>query len=319
MAFIKSFLISPSDGLTLLNTSDRDTYLQEKIQHFSIFQNYSSKAERIGIIQEILNMYQNDYTTALIDTIQVSGHCFFDINKHREIMLMYYDIIFLLGTIVLNVFDKPGNRLHHVEEGLNGPVSTAQMFLTAYSELEMCKASMKVPYGANLIFTTLLEKDLKLIIKNKCAREWLSALEKKIQSGTTTLSADEMDYFEFLRYNYELTATPSYHAYDGVVATTTAFYDLLINQSIIGSADTESKNLLLDQYTLNQFLNANIAQTKIEPPYLELIKLLFGTKKLNLKNNLAHCNYGYLNYHTICVAALMFLLFNMVSSEQCLI
>lgn len=63
-------------------------------------------------------MYQNDYTTVLIDTTQVSGHCFFNINKHRKIILMYYDIIFLLGSIFFNVFDKPGNRLHHVEKTL---------------------------------------------------------------------------------------------------------------------------------------------------------------------------------------------------------
>ena len=259
------------------------------------------------------------YFSATFDTAPISGFHLFNIHDHSEIMLMYYDIIFIMGTIFLNIFDRPLNRLDHVEDGLNGPVSTATMFITAYNELVLCKADHKVPYGSNLIFATLLENALKAVVKFACSREWLTALNQAIQSGTLVLKPDEDDLFAFLLQNYELTKTPCGVMFDSVVATTTAFYNLLIKYEVLATTDKEAEKLLLNKFTLNPFLNSTICQSKIEAPYLQLVKLLFGVGNLNLRNNLAHCNYGYLNYHTICVAALLYSLMSMLSNGQCLI
>lgn len=318
MGFAKNFIITPDNGLTLINTIDRDVYLREKVDYFSIYENYTSKVERLGLIQEILDMYNTDCTSATFDISPIAGFRLFDINDHRKIMLMYYDIIFILGTIFLNVFDLPRLRLDHVEDGLNGPVSTATMLLTAYNDLLNCKVTNKTPYGANLIFATILEKDMKSVVKIACAREWLIALNQAIQNGIVTLSPSEADLFAFLLYDYGLTTTPCNIIFDSVIATTTAFYDLLIKYTIIRTTDKEAENLLLNKFTLNQFLNTTISQSKIEAPFIELVKLLFGSSNLNLRNNLAHCNFGYLNYHTICVAALLYSLISMVSDGQCL-
>lgn len=318
MGFMKNFIITPDNGLTLKNISDRDVYLREKVDHFAIYENYSSKVERLEFIQEILDMYNTDCLTATFDTSSIEVFCLFNINDHRKIMLMYYDIIFIMGTIFLNVFDLPHNRLDHVEDGLNGPVSTATMFLTAYNDLLICKSTDITPYGANLIFATLLEKDLKSVVKNVCAREWLTALNQAIQNGTLALTPCEADLFAFLLYNYELTANPCGISFDSVRATTTAFYDLLTKYSIIVTTDKEAEKLLLNKFTLNPFINSTIFHSKVEAPYIQLVKLLFGIDNLNLRNNLAHCNFGYLNYHTKCVTAMLYSLMSMISDGHCL-
>lgn len=318
MGFTKNFIITPDNGLMLINTADRDAYLHDKINHFAIHANYISKSERLRLIQEILDMYNTDCTTATFDTSDISGFHLFNINDHREIMLMYYDIIFIMGTIFLNVFDRPLNRLDHVEDGLNGPVSTATMFLAAYNELVFCKADNKVPYGSNLIFATLLENDLKTVVKIAYSRECLTALNQVINIEALILTPDEADLLAFLINYYELSTTPCGVMFDGIVATTTAFYNLLVKYAIIVPTDMEAKKLLLNKFTLNPFLNSPICKSKIDASFLQLIKLLFDTDKLNLRNNLAHCNYGYLNYHTICVASLLYSLMSMLSNGHCL-
>jgi len=79
------------------------------------------------------------------------------------------------------------------------------------------------------------------------------------------------------------------------------------------------KNFLISPSDGLILLNTSDRETYLQEKISQINKLLFGTKKLNLRSNLANCNFGYLNYNTICVAALMFSLFEMVSLDKCLI
>ncbi len=149
----------------------------------------------------------------------------------------------------------------------------------------------------------------------------MTILQQKVQTGKIDLSSNETDLFIFLLHEYELSTTPCSVKFDKVEATTTALYDLLLKYTIITSSksNNEAQQLLLNKYTLNNFLNSKICKSKIEIPYLKLAKLLFGVKNLNLRNNLAHCNYGYFDYHRICVTSLLYFLLDMIIKKQCLI
>lgn len=317
MGFIKDFEITKVRGLDLRDKQPRDEFLKEKIAVFSEYGNYKDKKQLLSLLQEIISMYNYDTATATFDVTDINDILFFNIQEHKETMIAYYDIILLLGGIFLNVFDCPGNRLTCVEEGINGPISTAQMLTVAYKELEKSKKDCTVPYGANLIFATLLEKDLKGIVKMECAKEWLTILQQEIDSGHIALDANDTDYLCYLAFQFELSKKPSSSVYDSVKATTSEFYQFLCKYSII-SADKNHEKFINNEFTLNQFLNSAFCVSKIEPAYLEIAKMLFSTSCLNLRNNLAHCNFGYLNYHTSCVGALLYGLFSMISTGVCI-
>lgn len=321
MNFNKKFIIIPEEGVKWSNIKEGEAYVKENIRHFSIYSNYANKTERLNIIEELLITYYKDCTTAFFDISQMSGFQLFNLDIHKQKILMYYNFIFILGNIMLNVFDLPLNRIDNVTDGVSGPISTADMFTTAYNELTNYKLEKKTPYGANLIFATLFEKELKAAVKFKYAREWLTTLKQDVQTGKIELSSNETDLFIFLLHEYELSTTQCSVKFDKVEATTTSLYDLLLKYTSISSSKSnkEAQQLLLNKYTLNNFLNSRICKSKIEIPFLEFSKLLFGNENLNLRNNLAHCNYGYLNYHTICVTTLLYFLLDMVIKKQCII
>ena len=191
------------------------------------------------------------------------------------------------------------------------------MLAVAYKELEKCKNNGTIPYGANLIFATLLEKDLKSIVKIEYAKEWLTILQQQLDAGIIALDANDTDYLSYLNFQFELLTIPSVSVYDSVNATTSKFYQLLCKYNII-PADREHERFIDNELTLNQFLNSVFCATKIQPAYLEIAKIIFSINNLNLRNNLAHCNFGYLNYHTSCVGALLYGMFSMISTRVCL-
>lgn len=314
MSFIKNFAFKKEEGLVLINIVDREIYLKEKIDLFLKDDNYTSKDALLTLLKDFLTMYEYDCEEATFDTKEVDYFRLFDIKDYKDRFIAYYDMVVMLGSIALHVFDAPQNRVDRGECGINGPVSTAQMFNRAYQELILCKQHNIPSYGANLIFATLLEKDLKTVIKREYVKDWLKELQKKIKNGSITfLTEADNELFTYLLFEYEIETYRSPIVYDSVKATTEGLYDLLLKYNIINE-DKNKEKLVKNQYTLNQFLKSEFS-SKIEPSYLEVIKILFGKDNLNLRNNLAHCNFGYLNYHTITVGSLLYLLFYMLSNK----
>lgn len=316
MSFIKKFEFKKEEGLVLINIVDKERYLNEKIDLFLKDGNYTSKEALLSLLKDILAMYEYDLEEATFDTKEVDHFRLFDIKDYKDRFIAYYDMVVMLGSIALHVFDAPPNRVVRVDDGINGPVSTEQMFNRAYQELILCKSYNIPPYGANLIFATLLEKDLKTVIKREYVKDWLKELQNKIKSGSITfLTEADKELFTYLLFEYEVETSRSPIVYDSVKATTEGLYDLLLKYNIINEDKGKNKEKLVkNKYTLNQFLQSEFS-SKIEPPYLKVIKILFGNDNLNLRNDLAHCNFGYFNYHTITVGSLLYLLFDMLSNK----
>ena len=47
MFLVKKFKFTMESGLELVNKEELNSYIEEKIQHFSKYENYSSKEERL--------------------------------------------------------------------------------------------------------------------------------------------------------------------------------------------------------------------------------------------------------------------------------
>lgn len=75
------------------------------------------------------------------------------------------------------------------------------------------------------------------------------------------------------------------------------------------------QNLILNKITLNQMIQSDSFSTKAEPVFLVMMKLLFGTKTLNLRNNIAHAGLEYQNYYHVSAAAMLYLILTAVVND----
>ena len=160
MFLVKKFKFTMERGLELVNKEELNSYIEEKIQHFSKYENYSSKEERLKLLDEIVQMCDYDKNNAIFDYTALPSFEGFNIADKEPHMIYYFNLAFILGGIFLNVFDKEKNRIARVEDGISGAINTRSMFLRAYDELIRCKNdNLKPAYGATLIFATLIEKE----------------------------------------------------------------------------------------------------------------------------------------------------------------
>lgn len=318
MTFNKEFYFDLPKGLVLKNTDDRDLYIKEKIEYFSDFKHYTNKEDLLSLLDEIANMCSNDKQNSKFNYFGMPQNFDHSYKFDEEKMIKYYNVIVILGGIFLNVFDKPGNKLSYAEEGNNGAISTSDMFIRAYNELCYCASSENISpaYGATLIFATLFEKDLKTYTKQYYVKKYLSQLLDDIKNNNCQIQTQDLDLFEFLLYNFELsTVNNSKVIFDGITATTTKLYDFLLRYNLIVTKNDNLRLLIQNKITLTRFLRSKEFLDIADHRFAEIVKILFESKELNLRNNLAHCNFDYQNYYSLQTTALLYVLFTMISNN----
>lgn len=181
MSFDKSFRFTMTEGLVLNNTSERDAFLKDKIQHFSKYKNYSNKEEQLKFLQEIIDMNNHDMATAKFDFQGFDNMVGFNLEQEKEMMIYFYNLVIMLGAVFFNVFDRKGNRLISLDEGQVLPYKTTDMFGEGYNQLVFVKQNdIQNAFGATLIFTTLFEKDIKTYIKLVYIDELLNNLRIRL-------------------------------------------------------------------------------------------------------------------------------------------
>lgn len=318
MSFIKQFTFDIPNGLKLDDTTKRDEYIRFRINHFSEYSNYSNKEELLKLLNEISDMCDYDKATAKFDFSNISTVVGFNQSGKKDEMIYFYNLVIILGGVFLNVFDLPKNRLHHTEDGISGPICTSQMIVRAYNELVLCKNKEGLPaaYGATLIFATLFEKELKAHVKIHYAKKFLNELLLKKQQGQVTLTEDELNLFDFLQFNYEMIPNRTTNTvFDGVNATTVMLYDLLYKYGVIKKSDKDIKLMFLNKLTLTSFIRSSLFKNISDTRFVKIVEILFDSDYLNLRNNLAHCNFTYTNYYSLNLTALLHILLFMVSNE----
>lgn len=317
--FDKKFTFTYSNGLTLTNREDTEKFIYEKAEHFKCYSNYSDKEELLNFFQEILNMIYHDDATAEFDFSDISGSVGFPFAKDN--MIRWYDIAHIMGSVFLRVFDAKENKLKTILDGIHGAISTSGMLSHAYNELVTHKINKMnygetVPaYGATLIFATLFESELKTHTRIYYTKKYLSQLKTKMDSSAITLTEDEFDLFKFLSFRFNMVDSASNKYYDAITALDSQ-YQLLVKYNIINASDREIKDILLGNATLNKFLNNNYFKDITDERFWNIVSILFNVDKLNLRNNLAHCNFERMNYYSLGVTALLYVMVCMVSNEQ---
>ena len=313
MVLQKSFKCTPENGLICVNTYDVSNYIQNKVELFRNYENYTSKQKKIELLEEVLQMYNEDIQNPQIDMSEMSNIVYSDKVNIKQ-MIQYFDLVWILGSIAFNIFDYGNNALNHTEDGMNGPINMGEMVWQAYNQLHIAKINgEKTAYGATLIFTTVLESELKKKFKILFIQDKLAEVDNIVSQGTYSLSEDEKELIKYLRQDENA------KEFNAVYATTQAAYELFKNVGVLETANQDQKNILLNKTTLNQLLGYSFFANKVEPAFLAIMKLLFQTGNLNLRNDIAHGGFGYKNYYHTSATGLLYFMSTFVFNDEYLL
>lgn len=313
MVLQKSFKCTPENGLICVNTDDVSNYIQNKVELFRNYENYTSKQKKIELLEEVLQMYNEDIQNPQIDMSEMSNIVYSDKVNIKQ-MIQYFDLVWILGSIAFNIFDYGNNALNHTEDGMNGPINMGEMVWKAYNQLHIAKINgEKTAYGATLIFTTVLESELKKKFKILFIQDKLAEVDNIVSQGTYSLSEDEKELIKYLRQDENA------KEFNAVYATTQAAYELFKNVGVLETANQDQKNILLNKTTLNQLLGYSFFANKVEPAFLAIMKLLFQTGNLNLRNDIAHGGFGYKNYYHTSATGLLYFMSTFVFNDEYLL
>lgn len=313
MVLQKSFKCTPENGLICVNTDDVSNYIQNKVELFRNYENYTSKQKKIELLEEVLQMYNEDIQNPQIDMSEMSNIVYSDKVNIKQ-MIQYFDLVWILGSIAFNIFDYGNNALNHTEDGMNGPINMGEMVWQAYNQLHIAKINgKKTAYGATLIFTTVLESELKKKFKILFIQDKLAEVDNIVSQGTYSLSEDEKELIKYLRQDENA------KEFNAVYATTQAAYELFKNVGVLETANQDQKNILLNKTTLNQLLGYSFFANKVEPAFLAIMKLLFQTGNLNLRNDIAHGGFGYKNYYHTSATGLLYFMSTFVFNDEYLL
>ena len=313
MVLQKSFKCTPENGLICVNTDDVSNYIQNKVELFRNYENYTSKQKKIELLEEVIKMYNEDIQNPQIDMSEMSNIVYSDKVNIKQ-MIQYFDLVWILGSIAFNIFDYGNNALNHTEDGMNGPINMGEMVWQAYNQLHIAKINgEKTAYGATLIFTTVLESELKKKFKILFIQDKLAEVDNIVSQGTYSLSEDEKELIKYLRQDENA------KEFNAVYATTQAAYELFKNVGVLETANQDQKNILLNKTTLNQLLGYSFFANKVEPAFLAIMKLLFQTGNLNLRNDIAHGGFGYKNYYHTSATGLLYFMSTFVFNDEYLL
>lgn len=204
--------------------------------------------------------------------------------------------------------------MKRTEDGEHGPINLSEMFATAYEELKYqkqfyCKTGMSKPaYGSTLMFATMLEAELKRKFKSILITEKISQVENSIATGAFSPNQDQAELIRCLKHEQGA------KEYNSVYGTTIATKDLFVAAGLVLTND--ESDLILNNTTLNQLLGYSFFQNKVEDEFLRVMQMLFGTGKLNLRNDLAHGGFGYKNYYHSSATSVLFFMALMVIGDD---
>ena len=297
MILEKFFCFTKDQGCIISNSADVETYIKEKVNHFKKHNNWASKKEHMDLYDEILNMINEDLQHPTIDTAPVSNIKFYDKYDTNE-LIIFYDLVYILGRIIYEAFDYGENALHHIENGRYGPINLGDMLECGYKEFVNTKRNKKsyVSYGSTLIFVIIIEAEIKSKIKNILLQE---LVKKTIRNGINSFSAEELDLVNCLTQNKD--------DFNYLYVTTQGADSLFEKYNIYDTQEkNEQKKIILNNITLNQLIQSKIFNNLAEPTFFKIMKLLYGNADLKFRNDILHGLPSYKNYYSIYGTGLLY-------------
>lgn len=321
--YIRAFTENGLSGLGMDDVSKNlnHEFIKDKIEYFKDYNNYSSKKELLNLFNEIKEKIEDDDNNAIFEFNGLEN-VLGDINQAKRLTILNYHLGKTLGYIFLNVFDYEKNRMKKLEDGFVGAISLCEVLAYGITEFlrkkEQAVQEQKPThaYGANFIFISVFEEELKLHIERYYSKKYLLDLMKKINDGSVVLNDEEDKLFDYLCNRVEITTSRRYEIqYDSIYATGKKQYDLLNKYTDIANESSIEK-LYSGSETLNKLRTKTYFTNIVDDRFTNILIYLFANNNLNLRNNLAHGNLPYFDYHDLGYTAILYVLIIMVSNDH---
>lgn len=310
--------IRENNGLKMDETSrnNLDNFIKTQISIFKEYNNYVDKEKWLILFDNIFSLIDYDLSNAVFN-FQGLENVIHDIKQAKKAIILFYHIGYALGNIVYSVFDEPKNRLKEITEGFEGAITPRDLLKYGYLELVNHKRNNDASpaFGASFVFASIIEEELKTRLKRYYAIKYLTKLQDKINNSEVALNTDEDELFDYLCYNYDISSQRKYQKeFDSIYATGIKQFELLSNYTDL--TNYSNINKLFDRsVTLNKLRNESYFESVVDDRFKKMLLYLFGTRNLNLRNNLAHANLTYINYHYLGFTSVLFLITHFIANE----
>lgn len=178
-------------------------------------------------------------------------------------------------------------------------------------------------YGASYILPSLIESFLALKLQTKMIHMCLEKIQELETQGKVELEIEEKNICDCFNLNGE----KSRNFFNDKTQMLTALYNVFTKYKVIEK--NKYNEIILVQssehgkkpITLGSILNENNSFVKknVRPEYLKLLTFLFDVQKLNIRNNIMHCNNVSFDYFNIGITSIMLQLFWDIMSNDVLI
>lgn len=351
---IKSFT-NTSYALTLKNNMEFETVLSKWIEYLSEEDNFN-KESLLDLLEYFQISYEYDsdengkYKSIFPNQSPLVG---FDERECKTLLLLSFNYILGVGSIAYHILDhKNISEKFEVFIENTSPFSKSKMLKISFDEIIALKRATIMKkhierytggklnlvdlnaYTSTTILIGLFENEIKLVVKIQYTIVLLIELLKKVSNNEMVLSSQEWDLISFLICQYTDDAIYSgITRFEGHKAQNKLIYLLFDKSSII---DEYVNTFKFDKkifkkelsaifnsnekfhLTLNNFLNSNCTNNLVEERFLKSTSNIFGTKNLNLRNQISHGISDYFNYFNISTPSLLYLLFLMVNQNMIL-
>jgi hypothetical protein len=171
--------------------------------------------------------------------------------------------------------------------------------------------------GTTFILPVLIEHFLLMYLQNRMLKGAMTELKGKVDKGEVELNAEEqLDYSMFTSAIKVGSAV-----FDGTKEQSMfRVYQMFVKAGVLEN-NQDNQQILVGKTkrgisTLGTVLHSDYATREIRAEYYELLSILFGTKRLNIRNCIMHGNSVTYDYLAIGIAAVMLQLLWDIASED---
>ena len=270
---------------------------------------YEQKETHINFIKYLNDMIDYDNSNG-IDFSDDGSIKWFDIEDEKKELILYTNLVSLGGRILLQAFDSSQNI--KIDGGTSSAVETLKMVYYAIEELKNIVDEIKTkldnavikPYGVNCVLVSLIEHELKLQTKERYIEKVLLNAKTLYDAGTLIFSSNDEEYFNDM-YESLINKNLVHNGGCDIAMRGKKFLKFINDYNLNLNYRIETA-MFEDTLTLNQLVQNTNATASWETEFIKIMKFIFGTRNLNLRNSLVHCGYTIYNYHSPYVSFLLF-------------
>lgn len=322
----KQYKMIQNGNVILINPENAQLYIKEKINKLLENKDYTQNSSiKQQILKEFLEIYKYDCENTILPepfgifTNQEEKERFIknkllieDVNLYLGNIFANYHEIMYKQNYPLPMFDIPKlvidyNSIYH--RALNEYIGT--YLGIEYPDILNFKDKSNYlhAYGTAYMLPPLIEQCLSINLKVKMFNQAVKDINKLREEKDLELNQKEKQLLEIFTIPGHKTLNEDEKKVMKIM------YDMFIRLNII-KEDSVNEMILVGEAkqkrdkkkiirTIGTLISSKYAKEVVKPEYLQILDILFGTDKLNIRNNIMHDNNTTFDYSNINMTAIM--------------